>query len=73
MKLKAKKANKSSCLLCEGDVCVHVQGDTRTQKQQSIPNIAEQTINMLEKLLKEKERDPEEILKLASRNDLVIL
>ncbi|XP_061166604.1 uncharacterized protein LOC133175505 [Saccostrea echinata] len=70
MKLKSKKTSKKKCLLCEGDVCFHEQGETMTEKQQTIPNIAEQTIGMLEKLLKERENNPEEILKLASRNDL---
>lgn len=44
-----------------------------TETPQAIPDIAEQTMDLLEKLLKERENNPEEILQLASRSDLVKL
>lgn len=42
-----------------------------TDTLQAIPDMAEQTMDLLEKLLKERENNPEEILHLASRSDLV--
>ena len=72
MKSKVKKTSKK-CSVCVGHICVHEPGETMTEKQQTIPNIAEQTMDMLEKLLKERENNPNEILRLASRNDLVIV
>ena len=72
MKSKVKKTSKK-CSVCVGHICVHERGETMTEKQQTIPNIAEQTMDMLEKLLKERENNPKEILRLASRNDLVIV
>lgn len=44
-----------------------------TDTLQAIPDMAEQTMDLLEKLLKERENNPEEILHLASRSDLVKL
>lgn len=73
MKSKAKNLSRKKCSFCKGDVCIHEHGEKRTETPQAIPDIAEQTMDLLEKLLKERENNPEEILQLASRSDLVKL
>lgn len=73
MKSKAKNLSRKKCSLCKGDVCIHEHGEKMTETPQAIPDIAEQTMDLLEKLLKERENNPEEILQLASRSDLVKL
>lgn len=73
MKTKSKKLSRKKCSLCKGDVCIHEHGEKRTDTLQAIPDMAEQTMDLLEKLLKERENNPEEILQLASRSDLVKL
>lgn len=73
MKSKTKNLSRKKCSLCKGDVCIHEHGEKRTETLQAIPDMAEQTMDLLEKLLKERENNPEEILQLASRSDLVNL
>uniref|UniRef100_K1PJA6 Ankyrin repeat and KH domain-containing protein 1 n=1 Tax=Magallana gigas TaxID=29159 RepID=K1PJA6_MAGGI len=70
MKTKSKNLSRKKCSLCKGDVCIHEHGEKRTDTSQAIPDMAEQTMDLLEKLLKERENNPEEILQLASRSDL---
>lgn len=65
--------SRKKCSVCKGDVCIHEHGEKRTDTPQAIPDMAEQTMDLLEKLLKERENNPEEILQLASRSDLVKL
>lgn len=73
MKTKSKNLSRKKCSLCKGDVCIHEHGEKMTDTLQAIPDMAEQTMDLLEKLLKERENNPEEILHLASRSDLVKL
>uniref|UniRef100_A0A8W8KIH8 MYND-type domain-containing protein n=1 Tax=Magallana gigas TaxID=29159 RepID=A0A8W8KIH8_MAGGI len=72
MKTKSKNLSRKKCSLCKGDVCIHEHGEKMTDTLQAIPDMAEQTMDLLEKLLKERENNPEEILHLASRSDLEV-
>ncbi|XP_021371290.1 uncharacterized protein LOC110461892 isoform X1 [Mizuhopecten yessoensis] len=62
-----KKTRK--CKQCKGDICIH-----ENAKQKEClpfgPSIAEQCMEILDKLLKDKEGTPEDILKLATHDQL---
>ncbi|XP_060073765.1 uncharacterized protein LOC132553531 [Ylistrum balloti] len=62
-----KKTKK--CKQCKGDICIH---ETSKQKESLPfgPSIAEQCMDILDKLLKDKEGTPEDILKLATQDQL---
>lgn len=62
-----KKGRK--CKQCKGDICIH---ETAKQKESLPigPSIAEQCMEILNKLLKDKEGTPEDILKLATHDQL---